>query len=322
MSQHKNARLTFHARLTLVRRIEAGKRIAHVADEMGISRQTAHKWWRRYLTEGEAGLHDRPSTPRRVPHRTDPRVERQVLKLRRRHKWGPATISAWTEIPASTVHRILVRHRMNRLAWMDRPTGRVIRRYERERPGELVHLDTKKLARIPRGGGWRGLGDEIGRANSRRDRRAGGYDYIHSVVDDHSRLAYSEILPDETGETCAAFFARAIAWFAHHGITIQTVMTDNAFAYTNAVAFRRVLDQAGIRHLRIRPRRPQANGKVERFNRTLLDEWAYVRVYRSNHARSKALTKWLHRYNHHRPHTSLRGSPPMTRVNNAAVCNN
>lgn len=320
MTQHRNARLTFHGRLTLVRRIEAGRAVAHVADELGVSRQTAYRWWRRYQAEGEAGLHDRPSTPHRCPHRVDARTERSVVKLRRRHKWGPATIASHTGIPPSTVHRILVRHGLNRLAWMDRPTGRVIRRYERQRPGELVHMDVKKLGRIPTGGGWRAHGRARGSANSRADRRAGGYDHIHSVVDDHSRLAYSEILPDSRGETCAAFWRRAVAWFAAHGITIQAVMTDNAFEYTRSVAFRQALKTSGVRHIRTKRYRPQTNGKVERCNRTLLDEWAYVRVYRSNRARCRALTKWLHRYNHHRPHTALGGQPPMARVNNAAVC--
>ena len=177
-------------------------------------------------------------------------------------------------------------------------------------------MDVKKLGRIPRGGGWQALGEDVGRANRRADRRGGGYDRIHSVVDDHSRLAYSEILPDETGPTCAAFYARAHAFFAAHGIDIQAVMTDNAFAYTNAVAFRQTLTDLGVKHVQIRPRRPQTNGKVERFNRTLLEEWAYVRTYRSNHARTRAFDRFLHTYNQHRPHASLGGRPPMTRVSN------
>jgi len=167
------------------------------------------------------------------------------------------------------------------------------------------------------GGGWRTLGEDVGWANRRADRRGGGYDMIHSVVDDHSRLAYSEILADESGETCAGFYARAHAFFAAHGIDIQAVMTDNAFAYTKAVIFRQTLTALGVKHVRIRPRRPQTNGKVERFNRTLLEEWAYVRTYRSNHARTRAFDRFLHTYTHHRPHTSLGGRPPMSRVNNA-----
>jgi transposase InsO family protein len=317
MAQHRNARLTVAGRLTLVRRIEQGRPVAHVADEMGISRTTAHRWWSRWQAEGEAGLHDRPSTARSRPHRTCARLEARVVRLRRQHKWGPARIAPHVGLPVSTVHRILVRHGVNRLAWMDRPTGRVVRRYERAVPGELVHMDVKKLGRIPKGGGWRALGEDQGRANRRADRRAGGYDRIHSVVDDHSRLAYSEILADETGSTCAAFYARAHQFFADHGIHIQAVMTDNAFAYTNAVIFRRTLAGLGVKHVRIRPRRPQTNGKVERFNRTLLEEWAYVRTYRSNHARTRAFDRFLHTYNHHRPHTALGGHPPISRVNNA-----
>jgi transposase InsO family protein len=159
----------------------------------------------------------------------------------------------------------------------------------------------EKLGRIPKAGGWRTLGEDVGRANRRADRRGGGYDMIHSVVDDHSRLVYSEILADETGDTCAGFYARAHAFFAAHGIDIQAVMTDNAFAYTEAAIFRQTLAELGVKHVRIRPRRPQTNGKVERFNRTLLEEWAYVRTYRSNHARSRAFDQFLHPYSHHRP---------------------
>jgi len=189
VAQHRNARLTVQGRLTLVRRIEQGRPIAHVADEMGISRTTAHRWWSRWQAEGEAGLHDRPSGARRRPHRTDERLERRVVKLRRQHKWGPARIAPHVGLPVSTVHRILCRHGVNRLAWMDRPTGRIVRRYERAVPGELVHMDVNNLGRIPKGGGWRTLGEDVGRANRRADRRGGGYDMIYSVVVDHSRLA-------------------------------------------------------------------------------------------------------------------------------------
>jgi transposase-like protein len=238
VAQHRNARLTVEGRLTLVCRIEQGRPIAHVAEEMGISRTTAHRWCSRWLSEGEPGLHDRPSLARRRPHRTEERLERRVVRLRRQHKRGPAPVAPQVGLPVSTVHRILVRHGVNRLAWMERPTGRIVRRYERAVPDELVHMDVKKLGRIPKSGGWRTLGEDVGRANRRADRRGGGYDTIHSVVDDHSRLAYSEILADESGETCAGFYARAHAFLAAHGIDIQAVMTDNAFAYTEAVVFR------------------------------------------------------------------------------------
>ncbi len=312
MAQDRNARLTVQGRLALVRRIEQGRPIAHVVDEMGISRTTARRWWSRWLAEGEAGLHDRPSVARRRPHRTDDRLERRVVRLRRQHKWGPAGIAPHVGLQVSTVYRILARHGVNRLAWMDRPTGRIVRCYERAVPGELVYVDVKKLGKIPKDRGWRTTGDE-----GRADRRGGGYDLIHSVVDDHSRLAYSEILPDETGGTCADFYERAHAFFAAHGIDIQAVMIDNAFAYAEAVSFRQTLAALGVKHVRIRPRRPQANGKVEWFNRTLLEEWTCLRTYRSNHARSRAFDRFLRTYNHHRPHISLGARPPMSRVNNA-----
>jgi transposase InsO family protein len=220
----------------------------------------------------------------------------------------------------STVHRILVRPGVNRLSWMSRPTGRVVRCYERAVPGEMMHVDVKKLVRSSKGGGWRTLGANVGRANRWADRRGGGYDKIHSVVNDQSRLVYSDILPDEIGETSAGFYARAHAFFAAHGIDIQAVMTDNAFTYyTKAVTFRKTLAGLGVKHVRIGPRSPQTNGKVERFNLTLLEEWAYVWTYRPNHARTRALDWLLHTYSHHRPHTSLGGRPPMIRVNSTTL---
>src|SRR5882757_2456252 len=184
---HRNARLTVHGRRILVERVLAGRPVAHVAAEMGISRPTAHKWVRRWRAEGEAGLHDRSSRPHTTPHRTVPETESAVCDLRRARKLGPARIGPILGLPASTVHRILVRHGLNRLAFLDRPTGQVIRRYERDRPGELIHVDVKKLGRIPDGGGHRALGRQAGRAT----RSNMGFDYVHSAVDDHSRLAYS-----------------------------------------------------------------------------------------------------------------------------------
>ncbi|MFI9214403.1 IS481 family transposase, partial [Streptomyces sp. NPDC053253] len=311
---HRNARLTVFGRRLLVERVCSGRPVAHVAAEMGISRATAHKWVRRWRAEGDAGLHDRSSRPRTTPHRTAAAVEARVCDMRQSHKLGPARIGPILGLPASTVHRILTRHRLNRLAFIDRPTGTVIRRYERERPGELIHVDVKKLGRIPDGGGHRTLGRQAGRAT----RSAMGYDYIHSAVDDHSRLAYSEIHPDEKVATCAAFLARAAAFFHDHGITrIERVLTDNAWAYRKGLAWKSVLADLGATGKRTRAYRPQTNGKVERFNRTLLDEWAYIRPYTSNNERTEALTDFLHTYNHHRCHTALDGHPPISRVNNA-----
>ena len=311
---HRNARLTVFGRRLLVERVCSGRPVAHVAAEMGISRATAHKWLRRWRAEGDAGLHDRSSRPRTTPHRTAAAVEAHVCELRRSRKLGPARIGPILGLPASTVHRILTRHRLNRLAWLDRPTGQIIRRYERDRPGELVHVDVKKLGRIPDGGGHKALGRQAGRAT----RSNMGFDYIHSAVDDHSRLAYSEIHPDEKVATCAAFLTRAASFFHAHGIPrIERVLTDNAWAYRKGLAWRNVLAGLGATGKLTRPYRPQTNGKVERFNRTLLDEWAYLRPYASNDERTAALADFLHTYNHHRCHTALNGHPPITRVNNA-----
>jgi transposase InsO family protein len=238
-------------------------------------------------------------------------VEDAVERLRRVEKIGPVRIAARLGLVASTVHRVLCRRGLNRLAWIDRPTGRVIRRIETSRPGELVHVDVKKLGRIPDGGGWRVHGREAVAAGA--ERRSRGMSYVHSAIDAYSRLAYSEIHDDERGPTCAAFFQRALMFFTDYGIDrVEAVLTDNAKAYTG----RHFTDAlTGIEHRRIRPYTPRTNGKVERFNRTLLDEWAYVRIYHSDDERTAALDVWLHMYNHHRHHTAI-GGPPITRVNN------
>ena len=308
---HRNAKLTPAGRRLLVDRIASGRPVAHVAAEMGVARQTAHRWWRRFVAEGESGLQDRSCRPRRSPRRTPRALERRIERLRRRQKLGPVRIGYRLGLAASTVYRVLCRLGLQRLSWLDRPTGRVIRRYEHPHPGDLLHMDIKKLGRIPPGGGWRAHGR--GRAGARQ---RVGYAYIHSAVDDHSRLAYSEVLADERAVTVVAFWRRALAWFADRGVTAQAVLTDNGSAYRSA-DFARACLAAGIRHRRTRPYRPQTNGKVERFNRTLLEEWAYVRVYRSEQARTAALARWLHHYNHHRGHTALGGLPPVSRVTNS-----
>jgi transposase-like protein len=222
---HANARLTVQGRLTLVGRISAGRPIAHVAEEMGISRATASKWWRRFRDEGAKGLRDRSSRPRSCPHRTPRGVEARIARLRRTEKLGPARIAARLGMAPSTVHRVLRRLGLSRLAWMDRPTGRVIRRITTTRPGELVHVDVKRLGRIPDGGGWRMRGREATRQG--RERRSRGVSYVHSAIDAHSRLAYSEIHADERGETCAGFLARALGFFAAHGIErVEALLSD------------------------------------------------------------------------------------------------
>ncbi|MER7875024.1 IS481 family transposase [Streptomyces solisilvae] len=259
---HRNARLTVYGRQLLVERVRSGRPIAHVAAEMGISRVTAHKWLRRWRAEGEAGLHDRSSRPHRTPHRTPAAVKDRVCRLRQDRKLGPARIGPILGLPVSTVHRVLARHGLNRLTFLDRPTGQVIRRYERNRPGELVHVDVKKLGRIPDGGGWR----VHGRAACPDRRRTTGFDYIHSAVDDHSRLAYSEVHSDEKATTCAAFLQRAAAFFATYGILrIERVLTDNAWPYRKSLAWRQALADLGAAGKLTRIYRPQTNGKVERF---------------------------------------------------------
>jgi transposase InsO family protein len=307
---HGNARLTPRGRLTLVARIESGRPVAQVAAEMGVSRPTAYKWWHRWQQEGVAGLEDRSSQPLSCPHRSSPELEAAIAEIRQELKLGPVRIAWRLGVPASTVHRVLVRLGLNRLAWMDRPTGRVIRRIPTSRPGERVHFDVKKLGRIPDGGGWRVRGRGYAGEHSRA--RRPGFAFIHSAVDAHTRLAYSEPLDDERGATAAGFATRALTFFADHGITVEEVLTDNGSCYRSTV----FADALGdVTHRRIPPRRPALNGKVERFNRTLLDEWAYVRPYASEADRVAALDVFLHTYNHHRHHSAL-GGPPITAVNN------
>jgi transposase InsO family protein len=305
---HRNAPLTPTGRLLLCQRIEAGWAIAHAADAMGVSRQCAHKWWRRYEELGAEGLHDRSSRPRRSPGQTPAALERRIVTRRRIDKLGPHRIGARLGIPPSTVYRVLVRNDMGRLDYFDRATGRQIRRYEWSRPGELVHVDIKKLGRIPDGGGHKVRGRQAARPHRRRV----GYAYLHSAIDDHSRLAYTEVLGNEKGATAAAFWRRAEAWFAAHGIVVERVLTDNGFCYRGRL-FNEALGQ--VKHRYCRPYRPQTNGKVERFHRTLLEEWAYIRPYWRECDRTRALAHFLHTYNHHRHHTAI-GGPPISRVTN------
>jgi transposase InsO family protein len=279
---------------------------------MGISRDRAYVWWRRYRSEGLAGLEDRSSRPHRSPTRTTPSRERRIVALRRRRGLGPARIAGIVGMPASTVHAVLVRHGLNRLDLLDRVTRAPIRRMEMTRPGELVHLDIKKLGRIPRGGGWR-IHGRAARPHDRAAKRATvGYAFVHSAVDAYSRLAYSEVLADEQGATAAGFWRRAATFFATMGIAAERVLTDNGSCYRSR-HFAAAL--ADIPHTFTRPYRPATNGKVERFNRTLLAEWAYARPWNSEGQRTRALTAWLHRYNHHRHHTAI-GGPPVSRVSN------
>ncbi len=318
---HRNARLNVRGRLLLVERVVgSGRPVAHVASELGVSRQCAHRWIRRYRTEGVSGLDDRPSRPRRSPTRTSAVLEGRVLQVRREQRRGPDWIGAELGMPARTVSAILARHQVPHLADCDPLTGELIRasrltkrRYERRRPGELVHMDVKKLGRIPDGGGGRASGGTLANHTSRIDKTPIGYDYVHSLIDDHSRLAYSEILPDERGATCRAFLLRAADYFQAHGIgQIERVMTDNAWAYRYSLVD--AVRQLGAKQVFIRPHCPWQNGKVERLNRTLQSEWAYRQVFTSNQARAAALAPWLEHYNNRRRHSALGGRPPISRL--------
>jgi transposase InsO family protein len=307
---HRNARLTPSGRRLLVERIEVhGWPVAHAADSMGVSRATAYKWVRRWRAEGEAGLEDRTSQPKRCPHRTGRRQVKRVLRMRRKG-WGPHRIGAELGMARSTVYAILVREGQNRWCDFDKMTRRRIRRYERDRPGELIHVDVKKQGKVPPGGGWR----KRGRAATAGQRARVGFEYLHVAVDDHTRLAYVEAHEDEQAETCAAFLTNAAAFYREHGIQkIEEVMTDRAFAYVKSRAFAGAIKALDAKHRKTRPYRPQTNGKAERFNRTLKEEWAYTRLYRSNSQRREALWDFVAFYNQQRPHTALDGKPPITR---------
>ena len=290
--------------------------VAHVAKEMGVSRQCAHRWVARFDAEGWNGLHDRSSRPRSFPTRTPADVESGVVAARRQLRVGRDRIAEVTGVPARTVSRILARHGLPAIAALDPVTGVVIRaskatshRYERAAPGDLVHVDVKKLGRIPDGGGWRAHG----RSEKVRGRGI-GFDYVHAVVDDHSRLAYAEVHPDEKGSTAAAVLLRAAAFFASHGIVIREVISDNAFAYRHSADFKDSVATLGARQLFIKPHCPWQNGKVERFNRTLQAEWAYRQPFTSNAERAQALDPWLHHYNNDRNHHGIGGKPPISRV--------
>lgn len=318
---HRNARLTPFARRLIVERVQQGQPVAHVAKAMGVSRQCAHRWINRFDEGGEAALEDRSSRPRSCPNQTRPEIEQAVLLARQTLRRGPDQLTHEVGVPARTITRILRRHGVPRLADCDPLTGEVIRaskttavRYERDRPGELVHMDVKKLGRIPDGGGWRARGRAAGSTSRDRKTRV-GFDYVHSVVDDHSRLSYSEIHPDERADTVAGFYQRAVTYFADHGIErIERLMTDNAWSYRHGRRLRELLTEHQTRHLFIKPHCPWQNGKVERLNRTLQTEWAYRQIFTTNDERAAALAPWLHYYNHRRRHSAIGGLPPISRT--------
>jgi transposase InsO family protein len=319
---HRNARLTFHGRRLLVERVVVeGQAVAHVAKAMGVSRQCGHRWVARFKTGGLDALHDRSSRPHSMPTRASAEIEAAVVAARLEHRRGQDWLGPELGMPARTVSRILRRHDMPRLCELDPLTGVVIRaskttavRYERSQPGELVHMDVKKIGRIPDGGGWRAHGRRMGSTGARKRARI-GFDYVHSLVDDHSRLAYCEIHPDEKGPTCAGFLTRAAADFADHGIDhIERVMTDNHWSYTRSRDVAAAIDSLGASHKLIKAHCPWQNGKVERLNRTLQVEWAYRQVFTTNAERSAALAPWLDYYNHQRRHSALGGLPPISRL--------
>jgi transposase InsO family protein len=319
---HRNARLNFRGRQLLAQRVrQQGWAVAHAAKAQGVSRQCAHRWIARYDAEGEAGLHDRSSRPHTSPRRTRAEVEEEIVKLRRSQRRGQDWIGPELGVPARTVSRVLRRHRLPYLRECDPLTGEVIRaskttavRYEREEPGELVHMDVKKIGKIPDGGGWKAHGRQMGSTGAQKRARI-GYDYVHSLVDDHSRLAYSEILPDEKGTTCAEFLLRAAGYFAKRGIDrIERIITDNHFSYRQSTDMAKAIESLSAKHKFIRPHCPWQNGKVERFNRTLQVEWAYREVFYSNAERTAALAPWLEHYNTRRRHTALGGLPPTSRL--------
>ncbi len=293
-----------------------GWKPADAAKAMGVSRQTAYKWLRRFHDEGPAGLGDRSSAPRRCPHQLSADAVASIVAARLDTLHGPHRLAYGLGRPRSTIYGVLRRAGISRLSFIDRPTRTVVR-YERERPGELLHIDVKKLGRIREGGGWRIHGREMGKTEEMK-RNPVGYDYLHVAVDDHSRVAFVRTLEDEKGPTCAQFVADAAAFFAGHGVSIERVMTDNALNYRRSKDFRQVLERLGIAHRRTANYRPQTNGKAERFNRTMLEEFAYKELFTSNTARSAALGPWVDSYNANRPHTAIGGLTPLQRlVNNA-----
>lgn len=322
---HANAALTPRARLRVARLIvDQGWPPARAAERYDVSWRTAKKWADRYRDEGPAGMVDRSSAPQHQPNRTPAPVVRKIVHLRWKQRLGPIEIADRLGMAASTVHAVLVRCRINRLTHIDRATGEPIRRYEHDKPGDLIHVDVKKLGRIPDGGGWR----YVGRKQGNRNRAATpamprnkwrnpqlGTCYLHTVIDDHSRVAYVEAHDDETKETAAKVLRNAVAWFAERGVIVKRVISDNGSCYKSNLWKQTCLD-LDITAKKTRPYRPQTNGKIERFHRTLAEGWAFKKFYNSESARLAALPPWVHEYNHHRPHSAIGKAAPITRLNN------
>ena len=326
---HANAALTPRARLRLARLIvDRGWPPARAAERYDVSWKTATKWAVRYRAEGPAGMVDRSSRPHRQPNRTSAPVVRKIVHLRWKQRLGPVEIGDRLGVPASTVHAVLVRCRLNRLSHVDRATGEPIRRYEHDHPGSLIHVDVKKLGNVPDGGGWRYVGRAQGGQNrfstARRTGRLSKYHtplvgtaFIHTVLDDYSRVAYAEIHDGETAAIAAQVLRNAVAWFADRGVVVQRVLSDNGSCYRSHL-WRQACAELGITPKRTRPYRPQTNGKIERFHRTMAAEWAFKKFYNSESARRAALPAWIHLYNHHRRHTAIGQTPPISRLDNLA----
>jgi transposase InsO family protein len=322
---HANAALTPRARLKLARLIvEDGWPVARAAERFQVSWPTAKRWRDRYLELGEVGMPDRSSRPHSMPRRTPQSVVRKIVHLRWKQRLGQLEIAARLGIAASTVHLVLRRCGISRLNQVDRATGEPVRRYEHPHPGSLIHVDVKKLGQVPDQGGWRFVGRVQGDKNraatpgkprNRHHQPKIGTAFVHTVLDDHSRVAYAEIHDDETAATAISVLRRAVAWYAARGVIVERVLSDNGSAYRSH-AWRDTCAQLGITPKRTRPYRPQTNGKIERFHRTMTAGWAFRRLYLSETQRRKALPGWLHEYNHHRPHSAIGTRPPITRLTN------
>jgi transposase InsO family protein len=305
MDIHDNARTTPRSRMVMIERLEAGWTVTAVAAAFSVDGRTVRKWRDRFAAEGAAGLADRSSRPHSCPSRLDGAAEAEIERLRRERLSGPA-IARRLGRPVSTVGRALRRLGLGRLRALDAPMPVI--RYEREKPGELIHIDSKKLGRID-GIGHRITGDRTGQSN----KRGTGWEALHVAIDDNSRLAYTEILPDEKKTSATAFLERALVCFQRHGIKVERVMTDNGSAYKSHL-FRNTLAAKGIKHKRTRPCTPRTNGKAERFIQTSLREWLYASPYESSAQRTAAMPAWLCDYNNRRPHAALGGKPPITRL--------
>jgi transposase InsO family protein len=308
MNVHSSARITRAGRALLVQRVtEEQWPVAEAAEAAGVSPRTVYKWLARIEAEGPEGLFDRSSRPKRSPTAISPGWQQLVLELRRSRMTG-AAIAARLKIPRATVARVLKRHGLERLKKLDPPVP--IRRYERSRPGELVHLDIKKLGRV------KGLGHRI-TGNRVHKNRGIGWEFVHVCVDDYTRLAYVEVLEDEKGVTAVGFLRRAVEWFAERGVKVERVMTDNGSGYVSK-DFGAAVAEIRARHIRTRPYTPRTNGKAERFIQTMLREWAYGRPFLTSYRRRAALPAWLRRYNERRPHAGIGGAAPITRLRSAA----